>query len=82
MSQVCKKEVETWDHYEFECEGLKRWLKELGDVYEDYVKEDQDPERWREITRKEWRLDTESKMTGKRRVVIAKGRWRYHREQP
>ena len=48
---VCRNAIETWEHMEYDCDGVKKWMEKMKDAYEDYA----DGDEWRIPARDEWR---------------------------
>jgi hypothetical protein len=76
---VCRDEIETWDHMEYDCDGVKKWMERLRGVYENYT--DMKNGDWTVPTRDEWRLKEKVKMKDDVMMVIALARWMYHKER-
>jgi len=76
---MCKTEVETWEHYDYDCEQVQTYMVRLKEVYEDYMtKMGKEMSIWVKPTREEWRLDM-VKMEREKEMVIAKGRYVYEK---
>ena len=55
---MCKTEVETWEHYDYDCEQVTMYMGRLSEVYEYYMeKMDKDMGIWTMPTREEWNGD-------------------------
>jgi hypothetical protein len=80
VCSVCKGPKEDWDHMEYECTGVQKWLEMLEEVYDKYTR-GREVEKWVKPTRKEWRLEEGEEMTEDKMVVIAIARWLYHKER-
>ena len=66
---VCKEEEETWDHYDYECSGVRRMNEKVAAWI------GRDP-----FSKEEWRLEKQ-KMERQEILIIAKARWIYHCER-
>ena len=74
---MCKTEVETWEHYDYDCEQVKTYMGKMGEVYEYYMgKMEKDMGIWTTPTKEEWRLDM-IQMDKDKEMIIAKGRYVY-----
>ncbi len=81
---MCKHAIETWEHYEYECDVLHGYIDRLSEVYEYYMsKTGKKIETvWKKPTREEWRLDvSEEEMIREKKMIIAKGRWCMERRE-
>jgi hypothetical protein len=81
---ICKEEVETWEHMEYECEVIQEFQEAIQMVYEDCVIKHKTflrAAKWRRPTIEEWRLETNQEISIERMVIIAKARWVFHRER-
>ena len=67
---VCKKEEETWDHYDYECEEVRRMNEKVAAWVG----------RKHPFSKEEWRLEKQ-KMARQEVLSIAKARWIYHCER-
>ncbi len=67
---VCKEEEEDWDHYDYECKGVKEMNEEVA----------KSVGRTHAFSRNEWSLE-EEEMEKKVMLNIAKARWIYHCER-
>jgi hypothetical protein len=76
---VCRNEVETWEHMEYDCDGMKHWMKRLKNVHANYTEKKEG--EWKIPTREEWRLNAELEMKEGTMIVIAIARWVYHKER-
>ena len=76
--KMCQGHKETWDHMEYDCTEVQRWLTRIEQVYENYVEFPENAEEWKRPTREEWGL--KGKMSRDRMMVIAISRLRYHKE--
>ena len=66
---VCKEEEEDWDHYDYECKGVKEMNKRVAEK----------AGREQPYTREQWRLEEGLERT--EMLNIAKARWVYHCER-
>ena len=66
---MCKKEVETRKHYDYECDKVKGFINELTKEMKIHVKSENS---WNLMTRK---------MKRQTMIVIAKARFVYHEER-
>ena len=66
---VCKEEEETWDHYDYECSGVRRMNEKVAAWI------GRDP-----FSKEEWRLEKQ-KMERQEILIITKARWIYHCER-
>ena len=64
---VCTAEEEDWDHYDYECRGVREMNKRVAE----------NVGREHAFTRSEWSLE-EGGMERKVKINIAKARWIYH----
>jgi hypothetical protein len=82
---VCRGGIETWTHYEYDCDGVRTWLKRLQEVQREFedgeLEQDAADRQWTVPTVQEWRLEEDTEMSNSRRLVVAKARWLYHRER-
>jgi hypothetical protein len=67
---VCKEEEENWDHYDYECKGVREMNKRVAERVG----------RKQEFSREEWCLEEEG-MERQVMLNIAKARWIYHCER-
>jgi hypothetical protein len=67
---VCKAEEEDWDHYDYECRGVKEMNRRVAESLG----------RAHPFSRNEWSLEEEG-MEKKVMLNIAKARWIYHCER-
>jgi hypothetical protein len=77
---VCKGPKEDWAHMEYECDGIQKWIKQLGALYEKFTR-GKDVQRWKKPDRAEWRLEEGKDMEEDKMIVIAIARWLYHKER-
>ena len=77
---LCKTQIETWSHYEFDCKEVQRYAGRLKEIYEEYVADSKTPKQWTPPTRDDWKLSTVN-MGLSRALVIAKARWMLHGER-
>jgi len=42
---VCRSAIESWDHMEYECDGVKKWMERMKSAYEEYT--DMENGEWR-----------------------------------
>ena len=74
---ICKDGVETWDHMEYDCDGVRKWMARMEVVYSKYTGKDD----WTIPTRQEWRLNIETGIPEDRIMTIAVARWVYHKHR-
>jgi hypothetical protein len=67
MCPVCAVEEEDWDHYDYECSGVREMNRQVA----------LSVGREHEFTRNEWSLEEEGMERGMK-LSIAKARWIYH----
>jgi hypothetical protein len=67
MCPVCTVEEEDWDHYDYECRGVREMNRRVAESVG----------REQEFTRNEWSLEEEGMERGVK-LSIAKARWIYH----
>jgi hypothetical protein len=67
---VCKAEEEDWDHYDYECRGVKEMNEKVAESVG----------RTHAFSRNEWSLEEEGMEKGVM-LSIAKARWIYHCER-
>ena len=67
---VCKNVEETWEHYDFECEGVKEMNERAAASVG----------RAQAFSKAAWRLEEEG-MEEREKLMIAKARWVYHCER-
>ena len=76
---VCHAATENWEHMEYDCDGVQKWLKRLKQTYENYTEKKHG--EWRIPTRDEWNLKQHTEMNEDMMIVIAISRWMYHKER-
>ena len=74
---ICRHEIETWNHMEFECDGVKNWMERMKTDYGNRTGRDD----WKTMTREEWRLETDTTINDDKMMWIALGRWVYHKHR-
>ena len=67
---VCKAEEEDWDHYDYECQGVREMNAKVAER----------AGREQAFSKEEWRLEKEG-MERKEMMIVAKARWIYHCER-
>jgi hypothetical protein len=76
---VCRVKTESREHYDFECEAVKEFMKRIEVVYNNNKLEEE--EDWNELTYDDWILKADKNIGAFKAVVIAKARWIYHKER-
>ena len=67
---VCKAADEDWEHYEYECKGVREMNERVAESMG----------REHAFSKEEWRLEKEG-MENREMIAIAKARWIYHCER-
>ena len=78
VCKMCNKHKETWQHMEYGCEELQKWLDRLEQIYNEYVK-GKEADEWKKPTQDEWRLKENTEMSKDKMMVIAIARWQFHK---
>jgi hypothetical protein len=77
---VCKGPKENWEHMEYNCDGVQKWIERLSAVYAKYTR-GREVEEWTKPDREEWRLEEDKEMEEDKMIVISVARWLYHKER-
>jgi hypothetical protein len=76
---ICKREVETKEHYNYDCKVMQKFITLLEEVYEEERGEKE--KGWSRPSREVWNLSKKREISKTMISLIAKARWVYHKER-